>query len=125
MTFDLSAQEREVRRSLESRTAPATEGGVWKIVLQALGRVVASVTRRFEALEKRFEAHEAKYAALEAKAAEWKHCGTFEAGHEYRGGNFITDRGGLWICMKPTSSRPPGNGWRLAAKAGRDGRDAR
>jgi hypothetical protein len=59
--------------------------------------------------------------ALENAQAEFKYCGTFEHGHEYRKGNFVTDKSALWHCERSTTTRPGDNGdaWRLACKAPR------
>jgi hypothetical protein len=52
--------------------------------------------------------------------------GIFKAGEEYRRGEWTTHGGSLWICTaaNTTTDRPGTSAaWRLAVKAGRDGRD--
>ncbi|MEQ8813546.1 MAG: hypothetical protein RLO51_16815 [Thalassobaculum sp.] len=55
-----------------------------------------------------------------------KYVGTWNADTQFNPGEFCTDKGSLWHCNEPTRQRPgDGPAWRLAVKAGRDGRDAR
>lgn len=51
--------------------------------------------------------------------------GVFEAGREYRAGDAVSFGGSAWVCSHtPTSIRPgEGDGWTLAVKRGRDGKD--
>lgn len=45
---------------------------------------------------------------------------------EYKAGDAVTWAGSLWIAQKDTGSKPDsGDGWRLAVKRGRDGKDAK
>jgi hypothetical protein len=68
---------------------------------------------------------EARLAKLEA-APQLKYTGTFETGRKYQPGEFTTDDGSLWACVRETTTRPgAGDAWKLACKRGRDGRDAR
>ena len=53
--------------------------------------------------------------------------GTYKHDQEYSAGDAVTWGGHMWIAEKTTSAKPdqPGEGWRLAVKKGRDGRDAK
>jgi hypothetical protein len=51
--------------------------------------------------------------------------GVFVAGTSYTPGDVVTWAGSAWICDGPTTAKPgDGDGWTLAVKRGRDGRDA-
>ncbi|UHD44918.1 hypothetical protein LUX29_18110 [Aureimonas altamirensis] len=51
--------------------------------------------------------------------------GVYKAGQEYAQGDAVTWAGSLWIAQAKTSEKPDsGQGWRLAVKRGRDGKDA-
>ena len=63
--------------------------------------------------------------ALEQQRSAMKYVGVWEAGREYKPGNFVTDKGSLFHCNSTTRQRP-GDGsrdWTLAAKRGADGKD--
>lgn len=50
--------------------------------------------------------------------------GVYKAGREYQPGDAVTFGGSLWIAQAKTSEKPDGgDGWRLAVKRGRDGKD--
>lgn len=50
--------------------------------------------------------------------------GVFKEGHAYEPGDGVTWAGSFWIAQKETSAKPEGgDGWRLAVKRGRDGKD--
>lgn len=52
-------------------------------------------------------------------------CGVFRQGDDYLKGNGVTWGGSFWIAQKDTNEKPgSGDGWRLAVKKGRDGKDA-
>lgn len=52
--------------------------------------------------------------------------GVFKDGTEYVKGDAVTWAGSLWIAQKDTNTKPDsGEGWRLAVKRGRDGKDAK
>ena len=51
--------------------------------------------------------------------------GTYEPGHVYTRGQFVTHFGSVWHCNNVTR-RTPGDGstdWQLAVKRGKDGKD--
>lgn len=51
--------------------------------------------------------------------------GVYKTGEEYSPGDAVTWAGSLWIAQEKTSEKPDsGQGWRLAVKRGRDGKDA-
>lgn len=51
--------------------------------------------------------------------------GVYKSGQDYVPGDAATYGGSLWIAQSKTNERPgTGDGWRLAVKRGRDGRDA-
>ncbi|TPJ76198.1 hypothetical protein FJ422_30410 [Mesorhizobium sp. B2-6-3] len=50
--------------------------------------------------------------------------GVFKEGQSYRPGDGVTWAGSFWIAQAQTSEKPDGGeGWRLAVKRGRDGKD--
>jgi hypothetical protein len=54
------------------------------------------------------------------------HRGVYREGQRYERGDMATWGGSLWHCDEPTSDKPDGGkGWTLAAKRGRDGKDAK
>ena len=66
-----------------------------------------------------------RIGALEQQRDAMKYVGVWEAGREYKLGNFVTDKGSLFHCNSTTRQRP-GDGskdWTLAAKRGADGKD--
>lgn len=51
-------------------------------------------------------------------------CGVFKSGNTYSSGDGVTWGGSFWIAQKDTTDKPgEGDGWRLAVKKGRDGKD--
>jgi hypothetical protein len=69
---------------------------------------------------------EERLAAIETRG-EVEYLGVFKPGTIYRKGNLVTHHGSLWSCLQDTTDAPGAAavGWRLAAKRGRDGKDAR
>ncbi|WP_250518549.1 hypothetical protein [Caballeronia sp. ATUFL_M1_KS5A] len=53
--------------------------------------------------------------------------GVYQAGETYQCGDMVTWAGSLWHCNATTDTKPDagGDAWTLAAKRGRDGKDAR
>lgn len=51
--------------------------------------------------------------------------GVFKDGDPYERGDMVTWGGSLWHCDAPTKDKPGTDGWTLAAKRGRDGKDAK
>jgi integrin beta 3 len=51
--------------------------------------------------------------------------GVYTEGAEYTRGDVVTWAGSLWHCNAPTAEKPGGEGWTLAVKKGRDGKDLR
>jgi integrin beta 3 len=50
--------------------------------------------------------------------------GVYKAEQQYAKGDAVTWGGSLWIAQKATDAKPDsGDGWRLAVKRGRDGKD--
>jgi hypothetical protein len=49
----------------------------------------------------------------------------FKEGTPYERGDLVTWGGSLWHCDKATTDKPSPDSWTLAAKKGRDGKDAR
>lgn len=49
----------------------------------------------------------------------------FRQGEEYEPGDVVTWGGNLWHCNEKTSEKPDQGPWTLAAKKGRDGKDAK
>lgn len=51
--------------------------------------------------------------------------GVFSEGRDYAAGDMVTWAGSLWHCDEPTKEKPGTDSWTLAAKKGRDGKDAK
>jgi len=51
--------------------------------------------------------------------------GVFSEGTDYQAGDMVTWGGSLWHCDTPTKDKPGTDSWTLAAKKGRDGKDAK
>ena len=49
----------------------------------------------------------------------------FKEGTQYERGDMVTWAGSLWHCDKATTAKPGTEDWTLAAKKGRDGKDAK
>lgn len=49
----------------------------------------------------------------------------FKQGEEYEPGDVVTWGGSLWHCNEKTTDKPDAGPWTLAAKKGRDGKDAK
>jgi len=74
-------------------------------------------------LHTRLKGVEARVAALESEAQQREYKGVYEDGQTYLRHNSVTYDGSLWIVTaEKAAARPPGNGWRLAVRAGRDAR---
>jgi hypothetical protein len=51
--------------------------------------------------------------------------GVYQSGKQYEQGDAVTWGGSMWIAKEATEAKPDsGEGWRLAVKRGRDGKDA-
>ena len=58
----------------------------------------------------------------------WPTCiyrNVFREGEQYERGDMVTWAGSLWHCDTPTKDKPGTESWTLAAKKGRDGKDAK
>jgi hypothetical protein len=78
-------------------------------------------------VDKRVRPMEKRIAALEARLAQQRYVGTWSQGAEYKSGNSISHGGCVWVALEDTSAKPgtANNGWVLAVKKGRDGKDAK
>lgn len=95
---------------------------------------IADATKTYVAryTEKQLAPLLARIAQLETELADYRAMGAladkgvWRADTRFERGDTVTDRGSLWICQRSTMTRPggPDGTWRLAAKRGRDGRDA-
>ncbi|MCF2514435.1 hypothetical protein LVY65_05060 [Sphingomonas sp. G124] len=70
-----------------------------------------------------------RVADLERRQAEGtvKYVGVWQPGTHYSKGNLVTFHGSAWHCNGPTNGKPgeDHDGWTLAVRRGKDGRDAR
>jgi hypothetical protein len=66
----------------------------------------------------------ARIEALEARPV-LRYAGTWNPDTQFNEGDITTDHGSAWYCERSTRSRPPGEGWKLMIKKGRDGKDLR
>jgi hypothetical protein len=92
-----------------------------KLFAAITGCIERSVTQAVDPIVKELSALRVQVQEANERSASFKYCGTFEEGRAYRPGNFVSSGGSMWACVKDTSSRPPGDCWRLCVKAGRDG----
>jgi len=90
----------QVGRALKTATVTSPDGG--RTLRWALGETV----------------HEIK-TAIVLDAGVWKE------GRDYAAGDGVTLGGSFFIAQTATSAKPPCDDWRLAVRAGRDGRDYR
>jgi hypothetical protein len=83
--------------------------------LEAIGKWTATIVKP---LVKRI-------AELEEK--QFRFLGAWSEGLEARAGHAVSHDGSTWIATERTLSKPgtPNSGWTLAAKRGKDGKDAR
>lgn len=61
----------------------------------------------------------------EIKTAIVLDAGVWKEGASYVAGDAVSSANSLWIAQTVTSTKPPSDDWRLAVRAGRDGRDYR
>ena len=61
----------------------------------------------------------------EIKTAIVLDAGAWKEGTTYVKGDAVSSANSLWIAQTVTSTKPPSDDWRLAVRAGRDGRDYR
>jgi hypothetical protein len=85
-------------------------------LIQLAGAIDEAIARYTEPLEQRIKELEARPTL--------RYMGVFEEGIQYSPGEFVTCSGQVWHCHAPTRNSPPGNGWQLAVKRGRDAREA-
>lgn len=93
-------------------------------ILEALARALGPVIKEY--VEKELAPLRAQIKALDARPT-LEYRGTWTRGMPYGTASGVTHRGSLWIARGPTVEEP-GDGatsWQLAAKRGRDGKDAR
>jgi hypothetical protein len=86
-----------------------------------------ALLRRTSELERRAASLESKTVELESRP-KIKYLGAWQASAgTYPEASAVSYGGSLWIAMRPTDERPSttDSGWRLAVKAGRDGRNRR
>lgn len=90
--------------------------------LENLAAVVDATVTRFTELSGRVKSLEDELAALRsATDKSMKYCGVFQGDRNYFQGDFITFKGSGWICRHTEATGPPpGNGWQLAIKSGRE-----
>ncbi|WP_239295240.1 hypothetical protein [Caballeronia zhejiangensis] len=113
------------------------QGGIWRAHANTRGEhgwscVVDGIARTFVAMdsersftvhiERASGAHETATFALPVMI----YRGVYHAGETYRCGDVVTWAGSLWHCNATTDTKPDagGDAWTLAAKRGRDGKDA-
>jgi hypothetical protein len=91
----------------------------------ALAEIVRPLKAKLAEQAARIEALEGASAAL-LKRPILEYAGTFEPGKKYNRGQLLTSGGSLWhVDRDGMDTRPPGDGFTLVAKKGRDARDAR
>lgn len=90
----------QVGRALETATFTSPDGG--RTLRWAVGETV-----------------------YEIKTAIVLDAGVWKEGTSYAAGDAVSCGNSLWIAQTATTAKPPSDGWRLAVRAGRDGRDLR
>jgi hypothetical protein len=91
-----------------------------RVVANAIKSAVRPLEERIAALEPLAE----RVRALEVqpRALEYKGSWSSEAPVHQRG-DAVTEKGGVWICLADTRTRPgESRDWQLAVRAGRDAR---
>lgn len=63
-----------------------------------------------------------RIAALEAAESQKTFKGVYESGVAYRKHNIVAHGGSMWVATADPTGSPPGNGWTLGVKRGRDAR---
>ena len=114
------------------------KGGLWRAHANTHGAhgwscVVDGITSTFVAMdsERSFTVHIERSSGAHETASfampVMIYRGVFHAGETYRTGDVVTWAGSLWHCNATTDTKPDagGDAWTLAAKRGRDGKDAR
>ncbi|KXU94170.1 hypothetical protein CR51_27235 [Caballeronia megalochromosomata] len=113
------------------------QGGIWRAHANTHGEhgwscVVDGIAKTFVSMdsersftvhiERASGAHETASFALPVMI----YRGVYHAGETYRCGDVVTWAGSLWHCNATTDTKPDagGDAWTLAAKRGRDGKDA-
>ena len=76
-----------------------------------------------EAVQARVKPLEAKIAELEQMLDARSYKGVYSRDYDYCKHNMVTHQGCLWIAVENPTGGPPGNGWTLAVKRGRDQRE--
>ena len=74
----------------------------WDLLGDAVGKVRRELLQRIE--------------DLEANAVKFE--GVWRSGSIYAKQSLVTDKGGIWIALRETASRPPSGDWKLAVKSG-------
>ena len=100
-------------------------------MIDALMHAVAAgvkeyVPRTIAPLAERVTTLEARLADIESAGV--KYCGIYQRAQDYFRGSMVTEGGSLWAATRDVkASEVPGRseGWQLAVKCGRDGKDSR
>jgi hypothetical protein len=125
-------------RNYPRGTLAQHQGGIWRAYANTHGEhgwscVVDGIAKTFVSMdsersftvhiERASGAHETASFALPVLI----YRGVYQAGETYRCGDVVTWAGSLWHCNATTDTKPDagGDAWTLAAKRGRDGKDAR
>jgi hypothetical protein len=62
----------------------------------------------------------ARVTALEQADAQRAYRGVYSTTEKYAKHNSVTHSGSLWIAIETPRGSPPGNGWQLAVRRGKD-----
>ena len=98
-------------------------GKAFRALADRIDVVERRAAERIETVERRLEAVEVAQKAIPHVS----YKGIWTEGQNYPRGSLATHGGSLWYTDAPTNAKPgeAGEPWRLVAKKGRDGRDAR
>jgi hypothetical protein len=114
LDFPTASDERRTRLAEDVRVPRISKRKSAISDPERLADIVAEVIR--EHVAKELAPVRAEIAELRAAQRSFKYCGTYEVGREYSAGDFVTDKGAVWHCKSPTSSRPPSECWQLSVR---------
>ena len=134
----IAAREAAVRSSVPTSavvdtTVARKSSGISVRMIEAMaGEVVSFVKRSLTPRDEQLAALDSRIADLQSRIQtlerepRLKYQGVHEKGRYYAEGDTVTAHGSMWVCRTYTDAEPgSGDGWTLAVKRGRDGRDAR
>lgn len=106
--------------SKANKSPAAFTKGLRAGLLRAIGVLGAHTALAHELLAKRVAALEEQAADVRERGL--RYCGVHQRALEYRQGDVVTEKSGLWIALRATNEAPgDGSAWQLALKGDRNG----